>query len=94
MHWMAKTVPSQVKDRSARTKIFDWKVPVHAGATTGAISGQLFWRGSSGGPPAAAFATLAVLVLLGGASVVVVRRRRAAAGTGGAAAAAAREEAW
>ena len=78
MHWMAKTVPPQVKDRSARTKIFDWKVPVHAGATTGAITGRLFWRGSSGGPPPGA---LAVLVLLGAASVVIVRRRRATAAT-------------
>lgn len=86
MHWMAKTVPPQVKDRSARTKIFDWKVPVHAGATTGAISGRLFWRGSSGGSPAGAFAALAALVLLGAASVVIVRRRRAAAAPA--------EEAW
>jgi hypothetical protein len=92
MHWMARTVPTQVKDRSVRTKIFDWRVPVHAGATTGAISGRLFWRGSSGGPPAGAFAALAAFVLLGAASVVVVRRRRtAAAGAGGGAQ---REEAW
>ena len=28
MHWMAKTVPQQVKDASMRTKIFDWKVPL------------------------------------------------------------------
>jgi hypothetical protein len=89
MHWMAGTVPSQVKDRSARTKIFDWKVPVHAGVATGAITGELFWRGSSGGPPAGAFAALAALVLLGAASVVIVRRRRAGAG-----AAVPREEAW
>jgi hypothetical protein len=90
MHWMANNVPSQVKDRSARTKIFDWKVPLRAGATTGAINGQLFWRGSSGGPPAGAFVALAGLVLLGAASVVVVRRRRAA----GSATAVPREEAW
>jgi hypothetical protein len=88
MHWMAKTVPSQVKDRSARTKIFDWKVPLRAGATAGAINGQLFWRGSSGGPPAGAFAALAVL--LGAGCVVVVRRRRAVAEAG----AGPREEAW
>jgi hypothetical protein len=90
MHWMAQNVPTQVKDRSARTKIFDWKVPVRAGATKGAIDGELFWRGSSGGPPAGAFVGLAALVLLGGSSVLVVRRRRAAAGTAGAP----REEAW
>jgi hypothetical protein len=93
MHWMAKNVPSQVQDRSARTKIFDWKVPVRAGATAGAINGQLFWRGSSGGPPAGAFAALAALVLLGAASVVVVRRHRAAAETGAGGGAEPREEA-
>jgi hypothetical protein len=91
MHWMAKNVPAQVKDRSARTKIFDWNVPVSSGATTGAISGELFWRGSSGGPPAAAFVALAVLIALGAASVVIVRRRRAGAAAG---AAVPREEAW
>ena len=94
MHWMAKTVPTQVKDRSARTKIFDWKVPLRAGATAGAINGELFWRGSSGGPPAGAFAALAALVLLGAASVVVVRRRRAGTATSGAGAAAPHGEAW
>jgi len=91
MHWMAKNVPEQVKDQSARTKIFDWNVPLRTGATTGAISGELFWRGSSGGPPAGAFVALAVLIALAGASVVLVRRRRAAAGAG---AGAPREEAW
>jgi hypothetical protein len=89
IHWMANTVPSQVKDRSVRTKVFDWKVPVQAGVATGAITGELFWRGSSGGPPAAAFAALAALVLLGAVSVLIVRRRRAGAG-----AAVPREEAW
>jgi hypothetical protein len=94
MHWMAKNVPPQVKDHSARTKVFDWKVPLRTGATTGAINGQLFWRGSSGGPPAGAFVALAALVLLGAASVVVVRRRRAAATATGTGAAVPREEAW
>lgn len=95
MHWMAKSTPDQVTDESARTKIFDWKVPVHAGATSGEISGQLFWRGSDGGPPAAAFAALAAIVLLGGALVVVVRRRRRrGADASGAGSAAPREEAW
>ena len=91
MHWMGTNVPAQVKDRSVRTKVFDWKVPLRAGATSGAINGQLFWRGSSGGAPTAAIVALAALVLLGAGSVVVVRRRRAAAGGAGGAA---REEAW
>lgn len=78
MHWMAKTVPPQVKDRSKRTKIFDWAVPLRVEQAPGTISGQLFWRGSAGGPPAGAYVALAAFVLFGGATVVVVRRRRAA----------------
>jgi hypothetical protein len=94
IHWMAKGAPQQVKDRSVRTKVVDWRVPLHAGTTDGAIDGTLFWRGSAGGPPAGAFAALAVLVLLGVAAVVVVRRRRRAGAGGGAGAGQAPEEAW
>jgi hypothetical protein len=90
MHWMARDVPSQVKDRSARTKVFDWKVPLRTGTTKGAIDGELFWRGSSGGPPVGAFVGLGAILLVGGASAVVVRRRRAVAG----AAETPGEEAW
>lgn len=82
MHWMGKANPPQVKDTSVRTKVFDWRVPLHAGATDGTIAGTLFWRGTSGGPPVGAFIALAVFVLAGAAMVVVVRRRRAR-GAGG-----------
>jgi hypothetical protein len=94
IHWMAKDTPQQVKDASVRTKVVDWRVPLHAGTTDGAIDGTLFWRGSAGGPPAGAFVALAVLVLLGGAVVVVVRRRRRAGAGGGAIGRRPREEAW
>ncbi|HEV7808728.1 MAG TPA: hypothetical protein VGO80_23185 [Solirubrobacteraceae bacterium] len=93
IHWMTNGNPPQVTDTSQRTKVVDWKVPLHAGGTDGAIAGTLFWRGSSGGPPAGAFVALALLALLGAAAVVVVRRRRSAGGdavTGGGP----REEAW
>jgi LPXTG-motif cell wall-anchored protein len=73
---MAKTVPQQVTERSARTKIFDWQVPLRAGATAGAISGELFWRGSAGGAPVGAVVALGAIVLLGAGAVVIVRRRR------------------
>ncbi|MDX6705584.1 MAG: hypothetical protein QOI48_1430 [Solirubrobacteraceae bacterium] len=82
MHWMAKTVPPQVKDKSKRTKIFDWAVPLRVGQTPATIEGQLFWRGSAGGPPAGAYIALGALLLLGVATVVVVRRRRAGAASG------------
>jgi hypothetical protein len=79
MHWMSASTPTQVKNKDKRTKIFDWKVPVHTAATTGAIDGELFWRGSSGAAPSGAFIGLGLVLLLGAATVVVVRRRRAAA---------------
>jgi hypothetical protein len=81
IHWMATSTPQQVTDKSKRTKVTDWRVPLHAAGSNGAISGTLFWRGSAGGPPVGAFIGLVLIVLLGAASVVVVRRRRAA-GTG------------
>ena len=82
MHWMGKDNPPQVKDESVRTKIVDWKVPLHAGSTDGAITGTLFWRGSSGGPPAGAFVGLALFLVVSVATVAIVRRRRRAAGDG------------
>jgi hypothetical protein len=93
IHWMGASTPRQIKDKSKRTKVFDWKVPVRTASTKASIDGELFWRGSSAAAPAAAFAGLALIVLLGGAAVVVVRRRRAAA-DGAAGAAPARGEAW
>ncbi|HEX8156266.1 MAG TPA: hypothetical protein VF526_02670 [Solirubrobacteraceae bacterium] len=82
MHWMAKTVPPQVKDKSKRTKIFDWAVPLRVEQASATISGQLFWRGSAGGPPAGAYIALVALGALAVAAVVGVRRRRAAGAPG------------
>jgi MYXO-CTERM domain-containing protein len=100
-HWMLPTTPPQVKDKSKRTVVDNWKVPVQIGGQAGAISGTLFWRGSTGGPPAAAFIGLALIALLGLGAVVVVRRRRAAAdpdggadGGPGTTGAAPKAEAW
>jgi hypothetical protein len=91
MHWMSKSVPPQVTDKSKRTKIVAWNVPLSAQGTPGAIQGELFWRGSGPAVPVAAFVAFGVIVLLGGVSVVVVRRRRRA---GPSASAAPRGEAW
>jgi hypothetical protein len=83
MHWMGKDNPPQVKDQSVRTKITDWRVPVHTAGKDGAIAGTLFWRGSSGGPPAGAFIGLALFLLLSVATVAIVRRRRREGGADG-----------
>ena len=91
MHWMAKSVPQQVTDKAKRTKIVDWQVPLHAQGANGAISGELFWRGSGPGAPVGAYIAFGALALLGGAAVVVVRRRRAAPRASGGSS---RGEAW
>jgi hypothetical protein len=76
IHWMSSIPPQQVKDKSKRTKVFDWKVPVQVGTTKGSVNGTLFWAGTGGGAPVGAYAGLAAIALLGLGTVVLVRRRR------------------
>jgi hypothetical protein len=77
IHWMSAIAPQQVKDKSKRTKVFDWRVPVQVGSTKGAIDGTLFWAGTGGGgAPVAAYGALGAIALLGLGAVAVVRRRR------------------
>jgi hypothetical protein len=91
MHWMARTVPGVVKDKAARTRIFDYKIPITVGATQGQILGTLWWwPAKDGGPPTGAIVAFVVLLVAGGVAVVVVRRRRRAP----ASAASAAGEAW
>jgi hypothetical protein len=88
---MSKVAPKQVTDKSKRTKVFDWTVPMQVGSTTGSVKGTLFWAGSAGGgTPVAAYGGLAAIALLGLGAVMVVRRRRA----GGAPVGTAEVEAW
>lgn len=79
IHWMGQGLPPQVTDKSKRTKVFAWHVPVQVGAARGDIAGTLYWQPKpGGGAPAAAIVALLALVVLGGGAVIVVRRRRAA----------------
>jgi hypothetical protein len=78
MHWMAKTVPPQVKDKRKRTKIFEYKIPLKVDGKPATLNGTLFWVGPQGGGfPVAAGIAFLVIVLALVALVVVVRRRRA-----------------
>ena len=80
-HWMAQNTPSQVTDESARTKIFDWKVPISVGGEAGAISGELFWTPlPGGGPPLAAVLIGAAILIACSIAVFVVRTRRRSGG--------------
>jgi hypothetical protein len=91
MHYMARDIPPIVKDKSERTKVFDYKIPIELGGKQGQILGTLWWAPpKDGGPPTGAIAAFVVLLLLGGVAVVVARRRRHAPEE----AAAAPSEAW
>jgi hypothetical protein len=77
IHYTSPVVPPQVKDKSKRTLIFNWRVPIEVGARKGAISGQLFWT-PEGSKAATAVIVLGVAIaLLGLLFVLFVRRRRA-----------------
>jgi hypothetical protein len=77
MHWMSKSLPPQVKDKSRRTKVFDYAIPLRVGSQPASIRGTLFWQpDSGGGAPVGAIVGLVALALAALGTVVVVRRRR------------------
>jgi len=81
IHWMSPVPPAKVTDRSRRTKIFDWRVPIQVGARQGAVDGQLFWVPEEGTKtPVGAIVALIVVVLAGISLVLFVRRRRRTGG--------------
>ncbi|WCB91897.1 hypothetical protein DSM104299_00575 [Baekduia alba] len=83
MHYMARGIPSIVKDKSARTKIFDYRIPIQIGGKEGQILGTLWWApAKDGGPPTGAIVAFVVLVLAGLGAVLVARRRRRGADDG------------
>lgn len=95
VHWMGAQRPPAVRDPDVRTKIQDWRVPIVAGSTSGAVAGTLYWTPvDGGGIPVAAIVALVALLAGGAVLVLVVRRRRgSASGADGGDAPAARE-AW
>jgi hypothetical protein len=78
MHWMSTSLPPQVEDESAETKIFDYAIPIELGGEPGAIQGTLTWVGEDSGFPIAPFIALGAVAVVAGIAVVVVRRRRPA----------------
>ncbi len=77
IHWMSPLTPPQVKDKSKRTLIFDWQVPIRVGTQAGAVAGQLFWTPESSHASTAVIVLGVAIALLGLAFVVFMRRRRA-----------------
>jgi hypothetical protein len=86
IHYMSKTLPSQVTDKDKRTKVFDWKVPIKVGGKPARIRGDLYWVPTGGGLPRGALLAFAGILLPSILLVEVVRRRRRrdARGSGGA----------
>jgi hypothetical protein len=76
IHYTSPVVPSQVKDQSRRTLIFDWKIPITVGSQKGDIAGQLYWTPESSKASTIVIVIGVAIVLLGLAFVVVVRMRR------------------
>jgi hypothetical protein len=76
IHWMSPVTPPQVKDKSKRTKIFDWSVPIAVGTQRGVVDGELYWVPESSKTPTAAIVALVAIVALALAFTIVVRRRR------------------
>jgi len=77
IHWMSPVPPAKVTDKSRRTKIFNWQVPIRVGAQPGAVDGELFWVPEEGTKtPVGAIVALVAIVLLGLALVLFVRGRR------------------
>ncbi|MGA9875061.1 MAG: hypothetical protein WBQ21_04560 [Solirubrobacteraceae bacterium] len=83
IHWMSPVTPPQVTDKSKRTKIFDWSVPIAVGAQKGAIDGELYWVPENSKAPTAAIVVFVLIIALALAFVVWMRRRRAHSATPG-----------
>jgi hypothetical protein len=83
IHYMSPVTPPKVKDKSKRTFIFDWSVPIMVGTQKGAIDGELYWVPESSKASTAAIAVFVVLIALALGFTVFVRRRRAHSGGGG-----------
>jgi hypothetical protein len=76
IHWMSPVLPPQVKDKSKRTLIFDWQVPIVVAGQRGTVAGQLFWTPNSSSAPIAAIMIGGAIVVLGLLLVLATRRRR------------------
>jgi hypothetical protein len=77
IHWMSKSDPPQLHDKSTTTHILDWTVPMTVGGKATRVQGSLTWVPLPGGSmPTGLIIALVALVLGTLALVIVVRRRR------------------
>lgn len=98
IHYMSPVTPSVVKDKSKRTLVFDWEVPISVGDQKGAIHGALYWVPEGSKTPTAAIIAFVAILALALVFVLVVRRNRggiSAAGDGaGGSESSKKEEVW
>jgi hypothetical protein len=95
IHWMSPVPPAKVTNKSKRTFLFNWQVPIRVGAQAGSVDGQLFWEPEEGTKtPTAAIVALVAIVLAAIAFVLFVRRRRRARPGGPPLPPQPRKEAW
>jgi hypothetical protein len=75
MHYLSTATPPQVTDKSRKTKIFDYTIPLRVDGRRGAIDGTLYWVGS---PTTSKlpFIVVGIVVLVGGGALVLLARRR------------------
>jgi hypothetical protein len=77
IHYMSPVTPPIVKDKSKRTLVFNWEVPISVGTQKGAIHGELYWVPESSKTPTGAIIAFVAILALALIFVLVVRRHRA-----------------
>jgi hypothetical protein len=75
MHYLSTATPPQVTDKSRKTKIFDYTIPLRVDGRKGAIDGTLFWVGSAT-TSKLPFIVAGIAIVLGGGALVLLQRRR------------------
>jgi hypothetical protein len=77
-HWMGKSDPPNLKDKSVKTKIDNGTVPILLAGDKGTIAGTLTWVPlDEGGLPIGAIFAFAALLIALSIAVFIIRRRRA-----------------
>ena len=83
IHWMSPTVPPEVKNKSKRTLIFNWQVPIQVGTEKGTVNGNLFWTPENSKASTAVIVIGVLIAVAGVLFVLFVRRRRSRTRGGG-----------